>query len=420
MAASKILEHGRVVLVHERLTELGGSERVVAELARMWPQARLLVPVADPEAVPAALFGSVSPQVSALQRLYRGGGSYAHLLALLPLAMATADLQDADLVLTSHHAFANRVRPPRSVPVISYTHSPARWMWDPQLRRGEVGGRVGGAGLAGFAATQRRADRRAAARLAGVIANSTAVAERILRWWGLNALVVAPPVDVERYRPSPSTRREDFFLLAGRLVPYKRPEVAAAAARRAGVRLVVAGEGRARDAVARAGGSAVCFVGRPDDATLRELYQRCQALVFPGEEDFGIVPVEAQACGTPVVALDAGGARDSVIDRVTGILVPPRQAVADQIDAFAAALAGFDANRFDPLAIRRNAEQFSPDHFARRFDAAVAQILERWADQQAALPRRRRTRTQTWVQRAGDALPRWGGPAPELSPVRVR
>lgn len=410
------VDPSRVVVVHERLTELGGSERVVAELAKLWPSCRLLVPIADKRLVPQEMFGGVSPQVSPLQRLYRGGGNYAHLLGLLPVAMATADLADADLVITSHHAFANRVRAPEHVPVISYTHSPARWMWDPQLRRGEVGGRVGGAGLAAFAKTQRRADYRAATRLAGVIANSTAVADRIARWWGREAVVVPPPVDVARFRPAPHASRESFFLLAGRLVPYKRPEIAAAAARQAGVHLVVAGEGRAQDAVARAGGAAVTFVGRPDDQTLLDLYRRCQALIFPGEEDFGIVPVEAQACGTPVVALGVGGACDSVIDGVTGTLVPQRRNRTDQVNAFAQALAQFDAGRFDPVVIRRHAEQFSPEQFALRLESAVAQLLDRWADQRVGRPARPQSRRAL----VAASMPRWGGHSSQSLPVRVR
>lgn len=365
---------GRTVIVHERFTELGGSERVVEQLAALAPGGRVFVPVCD-DRVAGVLDLGLPVSSSVLQRLYRGDGAYAHLLPLLPLAFAHADLDDADLVVTSHHAFANRVRPPRHVPVVSYTHSPARWMWDPSMRRGETGGVLGGAALGAFAAAQRRADRAAAERVHTVVANSRAVAERVQRWWGRDAVVVAPPVDTAYYTPDPAVMREDFFLLAGRLVPYKRPDLAAAAAARAGVRLVVAGEGRARAATEAAAAPGTEFVGKVSDEELRDLFRRCRALLFPGEEDFGIVPVEAQACGAPVVALDAGGARDSVVHGVTGLLVAhPGTSAGAFVDHFALTLSTFAAQTFDSAVIRAHAEGFSRASFRDRLGAVLAAV----------------------------------------------
>lgn len=362
----------RVAVVHERFTDYAGSERVVAQLLRIWPTADVFAPVVDPAGVPPGLDPD-RVRRSALQRLYRGGGRYAHLLPLLPLAMRRFDLSGYDLVVLSHHAFSNRVRPPDGTPVLSYVHSPARWIWESDKRAGEAGA-VGSAGLAAFAVTQRRADRLAAGRVTSVLANSSAVADRVRRWWQRDAAVVHPPVDVDLYRPDPAVRREDFFLLAGRLVPYKRPEVAAAAARAAGVRLVVAGDGRAAEQVRAAGGDAVEMLGRVDDATLRDLYRRCRALLMPGEEDFGIVPVEAQACGAPVVALAAGGALDSVVPGRTGLLYdePPG---SPRGAALAEQLRSFPADGFDPGEVRRHAEGFSPERFRERVAAAATALL---------------------------------------------
>lgn len=360
----------RVAIVHERFTEFAGSERVVEHLARIWPHADVFAPVASAEALPASLSWE-RLTTSPLQRLQRGGG-YAHLLPLLPRAMRWFDLSSYDLVVTSHHAFANRVRPPAGTPVLSYTHSPARWIWEPSMRRGEAGP-AGSAALAVFAATQRRADRAAAQRVSAVLANSTAVARRVRDWWGREAQVVHPPVDVDFYAPEPSVAREDFFLLAGRLVPYKRPEVAAEAARRAGVRLVVAGDGRARRHVEAAGGANVEVLGRIDDELLRSLYRRCRALVMPGEEDFGIVPVEAQACGAPVIALAAGGALDSVIDGRTGLLYQPD--LEDPAAPLAEALRRFDPGAYDPEQVRGHATSFSPQRFRDRVAAAAAALV---------------------------------------------
>jgi glycosyltransferase involved in cell wall biosynthesis len=165
--------------------------------------------------------------------------------------------------------------------------------------------------------------------------------------------------------------REGFFLLAGRMVPYKRPEVAVAAAEQAGVDLVVVGDGRSRPAVEAAAGPHTQILGAVDDATLRDLYRRCRALVFPGEEDFGIVPVEAQACGTPVIALGVGGVLDTIVDGETGVLYDGAGP-----EALAAVMRDFGSDRFDPHRIRTHAEGFSPDRFRAAFVVAAANILD--------------------------------------------
>jgi glycosyltransferase involved in cell wall biosynthesis len=359
----------RLAIVHERFTEVGGSERVVEQLHQLWPDAPIYAAVIDRASLPASLrHADLRP--SRLQRLYRGGRGYAHLLPLLPAAMSSLDVGDVDLVITSHHAFANRVRPRRGIPVLSYTHTPARWLWEPSMRRGEAGGVAGGLALAAFAATQRRPDARAAGRLTAVAVNSRHVARRVDEWWHRSSTVIPPPVDVDRFTPALTGRREPFFLTAGRLVPYKQPEIAVTAARRAGVRLVVAGGGRSLGAVRQAAGADpdIEVLGDVDDAVLVDLYRRCQALVFPGEEDFGIVPVEAQACGTPVIARKIGGVLDSVVDGSTGVLYDPvgTGGREGEIDALAAALRSFDTRRFDARVIRTHAESFAGPRFRHR------------------------------------------------------
>jgi glycosyltransferase involved in cell wall biosynthesis len=362
-----------VAIVHERFTEMGGSELVVEQLHAIWPDAAVHAAVIDPDVLPGTLrHADLHP--SRLQRLYRGGTGYAHLLPLLPFAMSHLELGDVELVVTSHHAFANRVRPETGIPVISYTHTPARWIWEPGMRAGEIGGRLGRLGLTALAATQRRPDVTAARRLRGLVVNSRHVAARARRWWGREGVVVPPPVAVQDFTPDATIGREDFFLLAGRMVPYKRPEVAVAAALRAGVRLVAVGEGRSRPAVEAAAGPGIELVARADKDQLRDLYRRCRALVFPGEEDFGIVPVEAQACGAPVLAWGYGGVLDSVVDGVTGQLVRP-QAGEDRVAAMARAIGTFDPDRYDGAVIRRHAETFSPEAFRARFQASLEDML---------------------------------------------
>jgi glycosyltransferase involved in cell wall biosynthesis len=344
---------------------------VVEQLAREWPTAPILTPIARPGVLPPAFDGRV--RATRLSRLLVGT-TYAHLLPALPVAMSRLRIPESDVVIASHHAFATQVVRATTAPVIAYVHSPARWVWDSSMRANEAGGRLGAVGLSTFSAAFRPMDRSAAARVHTLIANSGAVADRIRTWWDREAVVVHPPVDTDYYHPDPAVPRGKFFLLAGRLVPYKRPDLAVRAAKQAGVPLVVAGDGRARAEVEQLAGPGTTFLGRVDDEELRDLFRRCRALLMPGIEDFGIVPVEAQACGAPVLAIDAGGARDSVLPGITGELVASAESGEAEVDVWAKALASFDG-AYDPVAIRRHAEAFSRADFRRTMAGVVDRVL---------------------------------------------
>ena len=361
----------RVAIVHERFTEYGGSEKVVEELHHVWPQAQILTSVCDysrlPPSIPPALITT-----SALQYLYRGRGSHARFLPAIPLAMRAMRVPDVDVVISSHHAFANQVSlGKRRTRFISYVHSPARWVWDPTMTSGEPGGRMGEAALRAFAATYRPWDRAAAQRPHMIIANSSAVQQRVVAWWGRESVVLHPPVDTEFYHPDVSgIPREEFFLFAGRLVPYKQPEVAVEAANRAALQLVVVGHGRCAKALERLAGPTVELRGRVSDEELRSLYQSCRALVQPGVEDFGISTVEAQACGTPVIARRAGGALDTVADGLSGCLYDTR-AATDAARALSKAMESFDADAYRQELIVQHAQKFSRDRFRTRIRELV-------------------------------------------------
>ncbi|WP_138733983.1 glycosyltransferase [Modestobacter excelsi] len=361
----------RVTLVHERFTEYAGSEAVVEQLAREWPDAPIFAPIGRPGVLPADLDARL--HTTRLSRLVRGT-TYAHLLPALPVAMARLPLPPSDVVIASHHAFATQVVRTTTAPVVAYVHTPARWAWDPSMRAGEAGGRVGEAVLAAFSTAFRPSDRSAAARVHTLVANSSAVAERISTWWDREATVVHPPVDTEYYVPDETVPQEDFFLLAGRLVPYKRPDLAVRAAERAGVPLVVAGEGRIRGELERLAGPDTRFVGRVSDDELRDLFRRCRALLMPGIEDFGIVPVEAQACGAPVIAVDAGGARDSVLPGRTGELIPVTSS-QDEVDTWARALRAFTPGSYAGADVRRHAETFSRARFRQAMGDVVTKTV---------------------------------------------
>ena len=380
-------EHDPVVaLVHERFTEWAGSEMVVEQLAAQWPSAPVFAPITRSDAVPASLRDRVRP--GRLTRLTTSSGGYAHLLPLLPLAMARLPIPPVDVVVTSHHAFGTQVVNATDAPVVAYVHSPARWVWDDTMRHGEMGGRGGQAALGAFSRVFRPIDRRAAHRVHTLVANSSTVAQRIQQWWGRDASVIHPPVDTEFYHRAPDVQREDFFVMAGRLVPYKRPDLAVRAATLAGVPLVVTGDGRGAGECRLLAGPTVTFLGRVTNEEQRSLFRRCRGLVMPGIEDFGIVPVEAQACGAPVLAAGAGGALDSVLTGVTGELVPEPAASRDArgsatagrddtaVRLWADHLRGFGAAAdYDPVRIREHAETFSRSRFRAQMGAVVGAVL---------------------------------------------
>ena len=365
----------KLAIVHERLTEIAGSEHVVAELSREWPDAPITIPIVDPR-VRASFSSRVT--TGRLSSGYRMAGyrSYAPFLPLVPAWLRHRDFGAADAVVISHHAFAiAAVGAAAAIPTIAYVHSPARWAWDLDMRAEETSSRPGRLALDVLARLAIKTELAAAPNITSVVANSSAVAQRIKRHWNREAQVVHPPVNVDFYTPDVTETREDFFLLAGRLVGYKRPDIAIRAAAAAGVKVVVAGDGRdAANCRKFAEGADVTFVGRVSDEQLRSLYRRALAMIMPGEEDFGITPVEAMACGTPVIALGVGGALDSVVDGVTGTFVADA-GERELIGNFADALTTFDPNGFDPAAIRSRAEQFSPESFRRKMAEVVAQTL---------------------------------------------
>ncbi|MFD4432349.1 glycosyltransferase [Nocardia sp. NPDC058497] len=362
----------RVALVHERFTEFGGSEAVVGEFVETWPDAEVFAPIVAPGGLREPVRTVHDSWLSRAHTVT--GGRHAPLLPLVPRAFRRMPLRDFDVVVVSHHAFATQAALATDAPVVAYVHSPARWAWDREFRQQEAGGRAGQLALGALGALAKRGELRAAPRLTHVVANSHAVAQRVTDWWGLPASVVNPPVHVARFTPDPDVAREDFFLCAGRLVPYKRADLAIRAAQRAGVRLVVLGEGRFRAQLEAIAGPETTFLGATSAEQLQDMYRRCQALLMPGIEDFGIVPVEAMACGAPVLAVGSGGALDTVRPGVTGEYVPAGSD-DDVVAALAAAMTDFRSATYDPAKIRDHAGTFAPEVFRARMAAVVSDVL---------------------------------------------
>ncbi|ULN42207.1 glycosyltransferase [Mycolicibacterium crocinum] len=364
-----------IAIVHERLTEIAGSEHVVTQLAREWPDAPVYIPIVD-RRVDAEFSDRVV--TGPLSQAYRclGYRSYAPLLPLAPTWLRHCDFGSAEAVIISHHAFGVAAAEAAGTrPTIAYVHSPARWAWNKEMRDAEAGSLPGRLALQALSRLAISTELSAAKRLTTIVANSTAVADRIRKHWNREAEVVHPPVDTEFYTTDPTEPVEDYFVLAGRLVAYKRPDIAVKAAAKAGVKLVVVGGGRdLEDCRKLAHSKDITFLGRVSNEELRSVLRRAKACLMPGEEDFGIVPVEAMACGTPMIALGVGGVLDSVIDGVTGTLIPPGDDES-VIGRFADVLTHFDRAAFDSAQIRRHAETFSRSAFRRNMADIVSHAL---------------------------------------------
>jgi glycosyltransferase involved in cell wall biosynthesis len=343
------------------LTSFGGAERVLAQLHTLYPDAPIYASVFDRSRLPPQT-ASWDLRGTGLQRL-PGVSHYSRaLLPLMPAAFARLDLRGYDVVITASSAFSKNVRPDAGAPNLCYCHTPPRYLWD--LRDSYT------PGLSGRLASPlirwlRARDSAAAARVTRFIANSRNVAERIRRNYNRDSTVIYPPVEVERISPN-GLPADDFYLVVSRLVGYKRVDLAVQACNRLGRRLIVVGTGPEAARLRSLAGPTVQFAGALPDAEIAGLYARCKAFLFPGLEDFGIAPVEAQAAGRPVVAFAQGGARETVLDGATGLLFTEQT-----VDSLADAMLRLDAAPMAPLACRTNAERFSAEKFRTQMAAAV-------------------------------------------------
>lgn len=369
----------QVALVHDWLTGMRGGEKVLEALCELHPRADIFTLVHNR--------GTVSPTIerhrirtSLIQWLPRATRQYRRYLPLFPFAIEQFSLDAYDLVISSSHCAAKAVVPPGRARHLCYCHSPMRYAWD-QFDAYFGPDRVG---LAMSRWVYRPAlsrlarwDASTASRVHRFVANSRHVAGRIHRYYNRQATIVYPPVDTVFFHPA-ETSPADHFLIVSALVPYKRIDVAIEACARAGARLRIAGTGPDRARLERQAGANVEFLGHVSDESLRDEYRQALAVILPGEEDFGIVPVEAQACGRPVVALARGGACETVIDGETGILVQEPGA-----DALALALRRTAAARFDSRRLRTHAERFSRERHLHAMrdvieETASAPIGTRW------------------------------------------
>ena len=372
----------RVAVVHEWLVNHAGSEKVVEQILQIYPQADLYAVVDFLEPHERGFLQGKQARTTFIQRLPGARRRFRHYLPLMPLAVEQHDLSGYDLVISSSHAVAKGVLTGPDQLHVCYIHSPIRYAWDMQHQYLQESGMT--RGLKGTVARallhyMRLWDARTAAGVDQFLANSAFIGRRVRKAYRRDAEVIHPPVDVERF--ALRTDKDDFYLAASRLVPYKRmPMIVEAFSRMPQRRLVVIGDGPDMDKVRAAAGPNVTVLGFQSDAVLVDHMQRARAFVFAAEEDFGITPVEAQACGTPVIAYGRGGSLETVRgrghpSRRTGLFFDTQT-----VDAVIEAVASFEALPVPirPEVCRAHAEQFSPARFRARFRAAVERAWERF------------------------------------------
>lgn len=351
----------KVALVHDYLNQMGGAERVVLALHELFPDAPLYTSIYDPKRVDPA-FQKIDIRTSFMQKFPFVMKHHQPYLPFYPFAMEGLDLRGYDLVLSSSSAFGKGVIVKPETLHICYCHTPMRWCWNYQeyVEREQLGGMA--RRILPFMITGLRVwDTTSASRVDHFIANSPVVAERIQKYYRRDSQVIPPPVEASRFLFDPHSQPGDYFLVLSRLAPYKRIDLAIQACNKLQLPLVVIGRGRDEKPLKAMAGPTIRFLGGLSDTEVLEYLAHCRAFLFPGEEDFGITPLEAQASGRPVIAYRAGGALTSVIEGITGTFFDE-----PTVESLAGVLASFDERRYDPQKIRDHALNFDTPRFQRR------------------------------------------------------
>lgn len=362
-----------LALVHDWLNQRGGAEDVLEALVALYPGSPLYTSIYAPDLMPGS-YRAWDIRTLWIDRLPGIHTHHQPYLPFYPLAWGGLDLSGYDVILSNKSGFCHGVRHANSTLHICYCLAPTRYVWglDAYLQR-EGMGAVAKLALKPIISALKRWDYDAAQRVDHFIAISTDIQQRIKTYYNRDSVIIYPPVDTARFTPAAEV--EDYFLVVSRLIPYKRIDLAVQAATRLGVRLKVGGKGRDLDRLKAMAGETVEFLGYVPDDQLPGLMARCKAFLFPGLEDFGITPVQAQAAGRPVIAFGGGGALDTVIPGVTG-----EHFAAMTVDALADVMARFDTARYDSAVLHAHALKFDSAVFNQQIQTFVA---DQWAAHRA-------------------------------------
>jgi len=351
----------RVALVHDWLNQVGGAESVLEELHSLYPNAPVYTSMYWPEAMPSH-YRQWDIRTTWLNRIRLSKTHHQWFLLAYPFAFGSLDLSSYDLVISNKSAFCFNVRTGARTRHVCYCLTPTRFVWNfENYVRGEGAGGIAQRAVPRFLPYLQKVERQAAARVSSFGAISKAVHQRIERFYHRDSEIVYPPVDAGRFRAN-CAPPDDFFLVVSRLIPYKRIDLAVQAFNSLGLPLVVIGDGRERAKLEAMAGPNIRFMGRLDNAQTDQYRYRCRALIFPGEDDFGIAPVEAMAAGRPVLAYAAGGALDTVEQGASGLFF--REPGAESL---AEAVLRFQAMKFDAGSIQAHAWLFSRERFREKF-----------------------------------------------------
>ena len=365
----------KVALVHDWLVNYGGAEDVVSAILEIYPDADIYTLVHDKKKMKGR-FEKNKIFTSRLQKIPFATRLYTKFLKFMPAAFEAFDFSAYDLVICSSSSCAKGVITPPQTAQVAYIHTPMRYAWDLFFDYQKRSGALTRFFMDRWMPAIRLWDYVSAQRIDALFANSKYIARRIKKFWNRDALVIYPPVNVGYFNPTNDAAREDFYVFFSRLVPYKRADIAIEACAALGKKLVVIGGGsEAKNLQELAKGkSGISFTGRISDEKVREYLQKCKALIFCAEEDFGIIPVQAQACGTPVIAYGKGGATESVLDKKTGVFFSEQTAAscAEAIKEFEKLEA---AGNFDAKKIVAHAKTFSRERFIKEFKAACQDAL---------------------------------------------
>lgn len=358
----------RVAIVCSWLNQYGGAERVLEVVHEMYPEAPVYTSMYWPEALPAS-YRSWDIRPSFLDRLPFIKRHHQPFLPLYPYGFESLDLEGYDLILSVTSAFAHGVIARPETTHICYCLTPARFLWQyGAYARREQLGRLARTVLPFFLTGLRTWDALAANRVDHFVAISRVVQERIRKFYRRPSRIIYPPVHTSDFAVSDEV--DDYYLILGRLIPYRRVDLAVRAFNELGRPLVIVGDGRDRQALERIAGPNVRFLGRVSDAERKRLLSRCRAFLWPGEEDFGIAPLEANASGRPVIAYAGGGALETVIEGVTGALFREQTP-----EALARAVEAFDPASYDPATLRRHAERFDVEVFKSELGRYIAAVM---------------------------------------------